>query len=50
MGGNPLSSRLSRISFRRAEVLRELAARYTERQVAERLNLTLNTVRGHIER
>ena len=38
-----------RITVRRAQVLRELASGYTEREVAASLGLSVNGVRSHVE-
>lgn len=38
------------ITHRRAQVLRELADGYTEREIAARLGMSVNGVRSHVER
>ena len=43
------SQALQRITGRRAEILRELADGYSEREVAGRLGIELSTVRSHTE-
>jgi DNA-binding NarL/FixJ family response regulator len=37
------------ITLRRAQVLRELANDWTEREIAERLGISPSTVRSHLE-
>ena len=43
------ASALERLTFARVRVLRELAEGRTEREIAERLQMTYHGVRSHIE-
>ena len=40
---------LSAITLRRAEILREFADGYTQREIAARLGISVNGVRSHVE-